>query len=180
MIGSIRAMNDLSEVRRANLNAYCLRQGWVSAKNPEAGSPQELVTRVQRTSSFWSDRLRGTKPIGAELAREIEQKLGLPKYSLDGDEETSDFVPVGRLSVEVGAGPGRLVSIVEEVGKLHFRRDFLRAAGVSGNWHERTWPRSGPNCHTKGSKTQSKQQLTSGHRKANFVPWRQSQSGPTK
>ena len=125
-------MNDLSEVRRANLNAYCLRQGWVSAKNPEAGSPQELVTRVHRTSSFWSDRLRGTRPIGAELAREIEQKLGLPKYSLDGDEETSDFVPVGRLSVEVGAGPGRLVSIVEEVGKLHFRRDFLRAAGVSG------------------------------------------------
>jgi phage repressor protein C with HTH and peptisase S24 domain len=125
-------MSDLAETRRANLNAYCLRQGWVSPKKPEVGSPQELITRIGRSSSFWSDRLRGTKTIGAELAREIEEKLGMPKYSLDGDDETSDFVPVGRLNVEVGAGPGRLVTIVEEVGKLHFRRDFLRSAGVSG------------------------------------------------
>lgn len=47
---------------------------------------------------------------------------------VDSDEE---FIQVSRLSVEVGAGPGRSVGIVEEVGALQFRRDFLRATGVS-------------------------------------------------
>lgn len=121
----------MSELRRANLNAYCLAQGWVSPKSAELGSPAELLQRLGRSSSFWSDRLRGTRSIGAELAREIEQTLNLPKYSLDGDEENSDFVPVGMLNVEVGAGSARAVNVIEEVGKLHFRRDFLRTAGVS-------------------------------------------------
>ncbi len=124
-------MSEMSEIRRKNLNAYCLRQGWVSVKRADLGSPQELLTRLGRTSSFWSDRLNARKTIGAELAREIEETLSLPKYSLDGDEENSDFVPVGMLNVELGAGPGRAVHVVEEVGKLHFRRDFLRSAGVS-------------------------------------------------
>ena len=42
-----------------------------------------------------------------------------------------EFVQVHRLSVEVGAGPGRALDIVESLGLLQFRRDFLRAAGVS-------------------------------------------------
>lgn len=42
-----------------------------------------------------------------------------------------EFVQVRRLSVEVGAGPGRAVGVVERLGQLQFRRDFLRAAGVS-------------------------------------------------
>lgn len=42
-----------------------------------------------------------------------------------------EFVQVSRLSVEVGAGPGRTVGVIEEVGVLQFRRDFLRSAGVS-------------------------------------------------
>lgn len=42
-----------------------------------------------------------------------------------------EFVQVARLSVEVGAGPGRHVGVIEEVGILQFRRDFLRTAGVS-------------------------------------------------
>lgn len=121
----------MAETRRSNLNAYCLRQNWVSAKDPQIGSPKELEHRLGRTSSFWSDRLRGARTIGAELAREIEEKLSLPRHSLDGDEETADFVPVSHLSVEVGAGGPREAAVVEEVGKLHFRRDFLRSAGVS-------------------------------------------------
>lgn len=128
---SIRGMSSASETRKNNLNALCVRRGWVSRKNPGAGSPAELVIRLGRTSSFWSNRLQGSRDIGAELAREIEEKLDLPKYSLDGDEESSDFVGVSKLTVEVGAGPGRLVEIVEEAGTLQFRRDFLRSAGVS-------------------------------------------------
>lgn len=124
-------MSDLRETRRVNLNAYCIKQGWESVKSPGQGSPTELLKRLGRSNSFWSDRLRDVKPIGAELAREIEEKLSLPKYSLDGDEETADFIPVGRLSVEVGAGGGRHSEVVEQIGSLNFRRDFLRSVGVS-------------------------------------------------
>jgi len=52
----------------------------------------ELISWLCRSSSFWSYRLTGRRPIGAKLAREIEEALNLPKYSLDGDEEHSDFV----------------------------------------------------------------------------------------
>lgn len=46
-------------------------------------------------------------------------------------DDEDDFIPVARLSVEVGAGPGRSNAVVEELGALQFRRHFLRAAGVS-------------------------------------------------
>jgi len=128
---SSRAMASSYETRKKNLNALCVRRGWTSRKNPDAGSPAELVIRLGRSSSFWSNRLQGSRDIGAELAREIEERLDLPKYSLDGDEDSSDYVSVSKLTVEVGAGPGRVVEIVEEAGTLQFRRDFLRNAGVS-------------------------------------------------
>lgn len=53
----------------------------------------------------------------------------LLRGSVDASDE--DFVTVTRLNVQVGAGPGRAVGVVEEVGLLQFRRDFLRSAGVS-------------------------------------------------
>lgn len=43
----------------------------------------------------------------------------------------TDFVPVARLSVEVGAGNGRPIGVITSLGLLQFRRDFLRSAGVS-------------------------------------------------
>jgi hypothetical protein len=78
-------MADLSDTRRKNLNALCVRRGWVSQKNPLIGSPAKLIEVLGRTSSFWSDRLKPDgKPIGEDLAREIEQKLELGDYALDG------------------------------------------------------------------------------------------------
>ena len=122
-------MSDTSNIRCANLNALCLRLGWTSRKGDNSGSPSELINRLGRTSSYWSDRLRGRKPIGAKLAREIEEALNLPKYSLDGDEEHSDFVLVSQLSVSVDSDVGS--ALVAELGALQFRRDFLRSVGVS-------------------------------------------------
>lgn len=57
---------------------------------------------------------------------ELDSLLRRP---LEDDEQ--DFVEVSRLSIEVGAGPGRVNDVIEEVGVLQFRRDFLRASGVS-------------------------------------------------
>lgn len=85
--------------RRGNLNALCMRLGWISRKAKHLGSPSELINRLGRSSSFWSDRLTGRRPIGAKLARQIEEALSLPKYSLDGDEEHSDFVQVSQLAL---------------------------------------------------------------------------------
>ncbi|MEJ8296510.1 S24 family peptidase [Delftia tsuruhatensis] len=124
-------MSDTSNIRCANLNALCLRLGWTSRKGDNSGSPSELINRLGRTSSYWSDRLRGRKPIGAELAREIEEALNLPKYSLDGDEEHSDFVQVSQLSIGVSEEPDAESMLMAELGALQFRRDFLRSVGVS-------------------------------------------------
>jgi hypothetical protein len=71
--------------RRERLNDLCVQRGWISQKSPGIGSASELVKRVGRSSSFWSSRLAGQnpRPIGEEVAREIEQKLDLPRYYLD-------------------------------------------------------------------------------------------------
>lgn len=45
--------------------------------------------------------------------------------------EEDGYIQISCLSVEVGAGPGRANGVVERLGALQFRRDFLRAAGVS-------------------------------------------------
>lgn len=123
----------ISEIRRENLNAYCVKRGWVSQKTPNRGSPSELSRVLGKSSSFWSDLLRNhKKSFGATLAREIEDKLSLPRYSLDGEEELSDFLPIKMLSLEVSAGGGRYASeLTEEIGELQFRRTFLRNVGVS-------------------------------------------------
>lgn len=77
-------MTDTEELRRINLNAFCVRRGWTSAKTPDRGSPTKLVELLGRTSSFWSDRLGGARPIKADLAREIEEKVdGLSQFDLD-------------------------------------------------------------------------------------------------
>lgn len=49
----------------------------------------------------------------------------------EADADVSEFVDVARLSVEVGAGPGRVNDVIEKVGIIQIRRDFLKSAGVS-------------------------------------------------
>lgn len=127
----IKELGSAPMIRRENLNALCLRLGWISRKGGESGSPSELVNRLGRGSSYWSDRLKGRKPIGAELAREIEEALNLAKYSLDGDEVHSDFVEVLQLSMSAAPNPGSESALVAEVGVLQLRCEFLRSIGVS-------------------------------------------------
>lgn len=120
-----------AKVRLTNLNNYCLRKGWVSRKNPERGSPVQLEKALGKTQSFWSDLMRGNKSFGADLAREIEEKLGLPKYALDGDDHSTDFVAVPVIDIEVSAGHGKIADVVEEGAVMQFRRDFLASIGIS-------------------------------------------------
>jgi len=122
-------MSDLAAVYRENLNAYCISKGWVSAKNASRGSPAELVKRLGKTSSFWSDLLAGRKSFSTDLAYEIEDGLDLPRLYLAGDQ--MDFVDVARVDVQISAGNGRVVGIEEVVGHLKFSASFLRSCGVS-------------------------------------------------
>ena len=121
-----------SSIRPENLNALCLRLGWISHKTKHLGSPSELINRLGRSLSIWSNPLTGRRPIGAKVAREIEEGLNLPKSSLDGDEEHSDFVQVSWFSVSVTEEPDAGSTHVVELGALQFRRDFLRSVDVSG------------------------------------------------
>ena len=46
-------------------------------------SPSAASLRLGKSQSFWSDLWRGHKSFGEKLAREIEDKLGLMRMSLD-------------------------------------------------------------------------------------------------
>lgn len=92
-----------AELFREALNAYCLKQGWVSRKNASHGSPSELQKRLGKTVSFWSDLLRGKKSFSSDLAREIEAGLRMGKYALDMDHEIG--LPPQPLPVNTEAAP---------------------------------------------------------------------------
>ncbi len=62
------------DVRAENLNKIVAAKGW---------RPVDLVAKLGRSASFWSDRLSGRRPIGEKLARSIEEGLGLSRYGLD-------------------------------------------------------------------------------------------------
>ena len=89
--------NEASEIRRKNLNAYCVKRGWVSQKDSSKGSPSELKRMLGKGVAFWSNLLRDSnKSFGPTLAREIEKNLGLPKYFLEGEviqPKQSNIVP---------------------------------------------------------------------------------------
>lgn len=61
------------------------------------------------------------------LAAEIE---GLARHATDSNPD-EEFADVRRLDVKVAAGHGLVPYLEEELGALKFRRDFLRATGVS-------------------------------------------------
>lgn len=124
-------MSEAATIYVRKLNEYCVQQGWISRKNPSIGSPSALKARLGRSDSFWSDLLRGEKSFSADLAREIEKDLGLPRYYLEDEQQHSPFEEVKRVSAAFSAGPGANPGVFEEIGTLSFRRDFLTACGVS-------------------------------------------------
>lgn len=125
-------MSELSETYRINLNKECVKRGWVSKKNPSRGSPSQLVNKLGRSSSFWSDRLNGIKPISTDLAYEIEDALELGRLGLAGTYE-ADFLDVPRVDVVIAAGNGMQPHIEDVIGHLKFSRSFLRSCGVQAS-----------------------------------------------
>lgn len=124
-------MSELSEVYRAKLNAVCLEKGWISQKDATKGSPSELVRVLGRSSSFWSDRLSGRKPISTDLAYEIEDKLGLSRLALsEWHEPEGNAWP---LSDELLAALSRLdadaLRKAENVLRLHLDMNMLPRVG---------------------------------------------------
>ena len=49
-------------------------------------SPTDAARQLGRRVSFWSDLYRGEKSFGEKLAREIEERMGLVRLSLDDPE----------------------------------------------------------------------------------------------
>lgn len=124
-------MSELSEVYRARLNAVCLEKGWVSQKDPTKGSPSELVKALGRTSSFWSDRLYGRKPISTDLAYEIEDKLGLNRLALSEWHEPGDtsWPLSGELLAALSRLDAEALRKAENVLRLHLDMDMLPRMG---------------------------------------------------
>lgn len=64
-----------AETRRHRLRAYI--------DDECNGNAAELARRVGRSDSQINDMLSGIKSFGEKVARDMETKLGLPKYWLD-------------------------------------------------------------------------------------------------
>lgn len=64
------------------LRHYCRAKNIVNARG-EPGSA-ELAERIGRTQNYCSQLLHGTKSFGEDIARHIEERLGLLPWDLDG------------------------------------------------------------------------------------------------
>lgn len=64
------------------LRHYCVKKGIVNSKG-EPGSA-ELAEKITRSQNYCSQLLLGNKSFGEDIARHIEQELGLMKWDLDG------------------------------------------------------------------------------------------------
>jgi hypothetical protein len=62
-------------VRLERFKSACQSRGW--------SGPTELTANLGRSASFWSDLWHGRKSFGEKLARDIEEKMGLPRNALD-------------------------------------------------------------------------------------------------
>lgn len=122
--------DSMAKVYSKNLNAYCLKRGWISHKKAGNGSPSKLMKEAGWGSpSYWSDLLRGEKGFTLEQAVLVANALKIPLGEITGQDD-HDFVDVPRIEIQVGAGPGRPAQIEEVTGHLKFTRDFLRVVGV--------------------------------------------------
>lgn len=111
------------------------------------GSQTQMAEAIGRTSAYvsflFTDRkLPHHKNLGENLARLIEDKLGLPKGWLDGDDNLStdkvrtveayqdeqplsDFSYVKRKAVKLSAGSGSISFSEENAPPLAFRKEWL-------------------------------------------------------
>ena len=71
-----------ANLRRELLAKVCKDKGWV--KSDGAPSPGKLAAEIDRATNYCSDLLLGRRSFGEEIARHIEQALGLPQWHLDG------------------------------------------------------------------------------------------------
>lgn len=73
---SYGTMNDEQLVRLERFRSVCQERGIIG--------PVQIAKALGKSASFWSDLLRGAKSFGEKLAREIEEKMSLPRGWLDG------------------------------------------------------------------------------------------------
>ncbi|MFY3300227.1 LexA family transcriptional regulator [Achromobacter xylosoxidans] len=67
-----------------------------------------------------------------EFSPRLAKEMGQIAAAVPSDDQDSmEFVPIRRLDIRVSAGHGQLVTSEDELSRLSFRADFLRAAGAS-------------------------------------------------
>ena len=69
-------------VRLETLKEICKAKGWL--KPDGEPSPGALARAIGRKTNYCSDLLLGRRSFGEEIARHIEDALGLPRWHLDG------------------------------------------------------------------------------------------------
>lgn len=74
-------MSEDALIRLENLLSYARKKGW---------RDKVLAEKIGRSPQQLSDMKNNRKGFGEDLARDIEQKLGLPRYWLDVSHDSED------------------------------------------------------------------------------------------
>lgn len=117
-----------TEARRDRFIEFCRQRGWDHGGGRWAVG--EMSMAMDKAKNKVSNLLHGHGSFGPKIAREIEEKLGLPKGYLDGIGDT-EFIDVPRVDVRVSAGDGVAPHLDDVIGHLKFARSFLRSCGVN-------------------------------------------------
>lgn len=108
-------MADDAKIRLENFRAY-----W-----GDAWSPTAAARALWGTPSLWSDLYNGRKSFGEKLARQIEDKLGLVRLSLD-DVGGPQIAPLSSdLMNRLEQAPAEERRRLENMLRAHFGMDLL-------------------------------------------------------
>lgn len=97
------AMNDNTLIRFENLRAL-------------GKTPGELATATGLSKQYWSNMLRGNKSFGESAARNLEEKLELPRLFLDEDHSAMSK-DIGKANVNVEGCQGSPEEVSSGMGE---------------------------------------------------------------
>lgn len=96
---------------------------------------RQFCLSVQFNYGSLYSMIKGDRPFGSKLARELEEKAGLVRYSLDKEsgatkEQEPEYVDIPVLDIHICAGDGSIAYEEEIVDKIPMNANWLKRRGL--------------------------------------------------
>jgi hypothetical protein len=146
---------EIQALRRKNLQRY-IAKNYPNQKLPEKGNVSAFARAIKKSQPQIADTLRSVKPFREKLARDIENRAGIPQFWLDAEDALIPTLP--------GAPPPKLrekpadadiadvaawVRSLDEVGRRRFER-YLKGKPSRGASDSKSQKKGPPGTGTNG------------------------------